>query len=91
MVSGDLSSSFDSNSATNLTFVAAVPHSTVDTSEFYKHISQAIPEPRRMMLLLTWCGSRALTERAPGDNSEDVNAGLAGERYEYFHVLSNQY
>lgn len=28
--------------------------------DFYKHISQDLPEPRRMRQLLTWCATRAL-------------------------------
>ena len=55
----------------------AVPHNEVKTEEFYKHISQYLPEPRRMMQLLTWCGARAVSEK-PSDQSDDVNAVLAG-------------
>lgn len=56
----------------------AVPHETVETAEFYKHISQDLPEPRRMKQLLTWCGARSLTER-PSDSGDTatVNATLA--------------
>ncbi|KAL9059906.1 MAG: hypothetical protein Q9162_000976 [Coniocarpon cinnabarinum] len=58
---------------------AAVPHHNVAVGEFYKHISNDIPEPRRMKQLLTWCGSRALIER-PGEPSKgDVNARLAAK------------
>ncbi|KAI9723817.1 MAG: hypothetical protein M1828_004067 [Chrysothrix sp. TS-e1954] len=56
----------------------AVPHNEVTTPEFYKHISMELPEPRRMKQLLTWCGSRALSER-PSAASSDTNAVLAGD------------
>lgn len=42
---------------------AAVPHTEVLAEEFYKHISADLLEPRRMRLLLGWCGDRALPER----------------------------
>ncbi|KAK5017476.1 hypothetical protein LTR60_001921 [Cryomyces antarcticus] len=54
----------------------AVPHAEVETSEFYKHISQDLPEPRRMKQLLTWCGTRALPEK-PSGSVPDTNAILA--------------
>lgn len=56
----------------------AVPHAEVETQDFYKHIEQSLPEPRRMKQLLTWCGSRALPEKPSGGNP-DTNAILAGE------------
>ncbi|KAJ9637770.1 hypothetical protein H2201_004205 [Coniosporium apollinis] len=54
----------------------AVPHAEVETQDFYKHIEQSLPEPRRMKQLLTWCGSRALPEKPSGGNP-DTNAILA--------------
>ena len=57
----------------------AVPHNEVMVSDFYKHISQDLPEPRRMKQLLTWCGARALPEKPP-NGSGDVDAILAGMR-----------
>lgn len=57
----------------------AVPHNEVRTEEFYKHISQDLHEPRRMMQLLTWCGARAVTDK-PSDQTGDVNAVLAGTK-----------
>ena len=56
----------------------ALPHENVETSEFYKHISPDTPEPRRMKQLLTWCGTRVLTERPSSTTNDDVNAVLAG-------------
>ncbi|CAD0089539.1 unnamed protein product [Aureobasidium mustum] len=44
----------------------AVPHSQVETNEFYKHISQDLVEPKRMRQLLLWCGHRALPEKSGG-------------------------
>lgn len=55
----------------------ALPHDDVDTSEFYKHIENGLPEPRRMRQLLTWCGTRALGEK-PQSTSKDYHAVFAG-------------
>lgn len=54
----------------------AVPHAEVETRDFYKHIEQTLPEPRRMKQLLTWCGARALPEK-PSGNVKDINAIMA--------------
>lgn len=62
-----------------INYAIALPHSEVETHEFYKYIEQSLPEPRRMKLLLTWCGSRALPEKPSGD-VKDVNAIMAGMR-----------
>lgn len=56
----------------------AVPHAEVETRDFYKHIEQTLPEPRRMKQLLTWCGARALPEK-PSGNVKDINAIMAGK------------
>jgi len=55
---------------------AALPHTDVDTKDFYKHIDPTLPEPHRMRHLLTWCGARALPEKVPGGN-RDPNEALA--------------
>ncbi|GAB7340375.1 hypothetical protein MBLNU457_6819t1 [Dothideomycetes sp. NU457] len=49
----------------------AVPHSEVNTMEFYKHISQDLTEPRRMRQLLVWCGNRALPPKPSGGLAPD--------------------
>ena len=57
----------------------ALPHDSVETADFYKHIeSEGLPEPRRMKQLLTWCGTRALGEKPPSVKGEDQHAVLAG-------------
>ncbi|TID18715.1 hypothetical protein E2P81_ATG05697 [Venturia nashicola] len=48
----------------------AVPHADVSITDFYKHIEQSLPEPRRMKQLLTWCGTRALPEKAHGGTGD---------------------
>ena len=48
------------NIADKTTINTALPHSEVPSSEFYKHISAELTEPRRMRCLLGWCGQRAL-------------------------------
>ncbi|KAF1957769.1 hypothetical protein CC80DRAFT_469728 [Byssothecium circinans] len=54
----------------------ALPHSEVEVRDFYKYIEQSLPEPRRMKQLMTWCGSRALSEKPSGD-VRDSNAIMA--------------
>lgn len=54
----------------------AIPHREVEAREFYKHIAEDLPEPRRMKQLLMWCGERAMPERRRGKgNSEAVLSG----------------
>ncbi|KAL2867278.1 Mis12-Mtw1 family protein [Aspergillus lucknowensis] len=56
----------------------ALPHTKVDTAEFYKHIaSDGLPEPRRMRQLLIWCATRAMGDKPSGSRSEDESARLA--------------
>ncbi|QSZ33088.1 hypothetical protein DSL72_002673 [Monilinia vaccinii-corymbosi] len=55
---------------------SAIPHKEVETSQFYKHIEDALPEPRRMKQLLTWTGERALPEK-PAHGDPDSGAKLA--------------
>ncbi|KAK3070000.1 hypothetical protein LTR53_011193 [Teratosphaeriaceae sp. CCFEE 6253] len=53
----------------------ALPHTEVPATEFFKHISADLTEPRRMRLLLGWCGTRALPPKpeAPKDGSAALN------------------
>ncbi|KAG5945256.1 hypothetical protein E4U60_005375 [Claviceps pazoutovae] len=56
----------------------AIPHREVEAREFYKHIAEDLPEPRRMKQLLMWCGERAMPERRRGKgNSEAVLSARA--------------
>ncbi|PKY08457.1 hypothetical protein P168DRAFT_314552 [Aspergillus campestris IBT 28561] len=56
----------------------ALPHREVDTADFFKHIaSDGLPEPRRMRQLLTWCATRALSDKPTGSGAEDASARLA--------------
>ncbi|KAB8346031.1 hypothetical protein FH972_023083 [Carpinus fangiana] len=57
---------------------SAMPHGEVKTEEFYKHINQDLPEPTRMRQLLTWCGTRALSELPKSRASGHFNAIRAG-------------
>lgn len=55
---------------------AAIPHSEVSASAFYKHIEADLLEPRRMKQLLIWCGERALSAKPRGTaNSGAVLGG----------------
>lgn len=69
----------------------AMPHSEVQTEDFYKHINQDLPEPRRMQQLLSWCGTRALPPKPAGGIGE-INAVQAGthvwKRYSRKDVLT---
>jgi len=64
----------------------ALPHADVETADFYKHIEQSLPEPRRMKQLLTWCGTRALPEKMAGGG--DANAVLAADAGESSNLAS---
>jgi len=57
---------------------AALPHAEVDAVDFYKHISQDLPEPRRMRQLLTWCATRAMHPSGPADveEAQDIRSGM---------------
>jgi hypothetical protein len=62
---------------------SAVPHSDVEVRDFYKHIEDGLPEPKRMRQLLTWCGTRVLPEKAKGTGN--MNEDLAVDAGMYFH------
>ncbi|RMY84469.1 hypothetical protein D0862_11415 [Hortaea werneckii] len=53
----------------------ALPHAEVSSEEFFKHISADLTEPRRMRVLLGWCGTRALPPKpeAPKQSTPDAN------------------
>lgn len=62
---------------------SALPHSEVQTAEFYKHIeAEGLTEPRRMKQLLTWAGERALGDRPSHMGDPDSAASLAGKMSE---------
>ncbi|QIW96490.1 hypothetical protein AMS68_002008 [Peltaster fructicola] len=56
----------------------AQPHAEVRTSEFYTMITPDLTEPRRMRLLLGWCGDRALPKKpkAPSSSSKEASEEL---------------
>ena len=69
----------------------ALPHAKVEVRDFYKHIeSESLPEPKRMRQLLTWCATRALSEKQMGAAFEDVSAIQAGKLFsgEYYVELT---
>ncbi|KAJ2497678.1 hypothetical protein GGH96_004917 [Coemansia sp. RSA 1972] len=39
----------------------AIPHDSVSTCDFYRHISPELPEPVRLRQLLAWCARRTVT------------------------------
>lgn len=59
----------------NVIHVVALPHAEVPVTEFFKHISPDLTEPRRMRCLLGWCGTRALPPKpeAPKENTAAAN------------------
>ena len=69
----------------------AVPHNEVDTADFFKHISQDLPEPRRMKQLLTWCGARSLSEKSSEQSSEAnaLPAGMFGPQKTLKHTTTD--
>ncbi|KAK4224878.1 Mis12-Mtw1 protein family-domain-containing protein [Podospora fimiseda] len=61
----------------------ALPHKTVDPSEFWKYISaEGLSEPRRMKQLLIWCGERALSAKPRGNSAggSKGNSAVLGAR-----------
>jgi kinetochore protein Mis13/DSN1 len=46
-----------------------MPHSSVSSSLFYKHISPTLPEPIRAKHLLVWCAKRAEIQRSKNDTA----------------------
>jgi kinetochore protein Mis13/DSN1 len=74
----EICNSVDNSETNMLDEITAMPHSEVETKDFYKHIEDSIPEPRRMKQLLIWCGSRALPEKPSGESSD--TSMLAGKR-----------
>lgn len=40
----------------------SLPHPDIPASEFYKHISEELPDPVRMKQLLAWCARRSIDE-----------------------------
>lgn len=66
----------------------AVPHSDVETEEYYKHISQDLIEPKRMRQLLVWCGNRALPQKPGGQLAPAETAAIhAGKCLHPFPLL----
>jgi kinetochore protein Mis13/DSN1 len=68
----------------------AVPHADVDSRDFYKHIEQSLPEPRRMKQLLTWNGTRALPEKVNGGSGDaDEMFAVEGARHMMEELLKD--
>jgi kinetochore protein Mis13/DSN1 len=69
---------------------AAVPHADVDSRDFYKHIEQSLPEPRRMKQLLTWNGTRMLPEKVNGGSGDaDEMFAVEGARHMMEELLKD--
>lgn len=62
--------------ANSTTYATALPHAEVPATEFYKHISADITEPRRMRSLLGWCGTRLLPSK-PHPPPRDTASALS--------------
>jgi kinetochore protein Mis13/DSN1 len=68
----------------------AVPHADVDSRDFYKHIEQSLPEPRRMKQLLTWNGTRALPAKVNGGSGDaDEMFAVEGARHMMEELLKD--
>jgi kinetochore protein Mis13/DSN1 len=76
--------------ANNFLDDVAVPHADVDSREFYKHIEQSLPEPRRMKQLLTWNGTRALPAKVNGGSGDaDEMFAVEGARHMMEELLKD--
>ena len=71
----DLSSA-QNESADETIVNLALPHEEVSTSEFFKHISAEMTEPRRMRCLLGWCGTRKLPPKPEAPTETSAAASL---------------
>ncbi|KAG4303628.1 hypothetical protein PCANB_000040 [Pneumocystis canis] len=52
----------------------ALPHPSISHENFFKHISEDLPEPMRMKQLLIWCAKRALDEQKENGTCKDTHA-----------------
>lgn len=68
-------------------FALALPHAEVPTSEFFKHISADLTEPRRMRCLLGWCGTRSLPSKPPPPDQNSSSAKLEFQALQAGKVL----
>lgn len=65
----------------------ALPHPEVPTSEFYKHISADLTEPRRMRCLLGWCSNRALPPKPSAPTSRGPEAQMEFQALQAARVI----
>lgn len=65
----------------------ALPHPEVPASEFYKHISADLTEPRRMRCLLGWCSNRALPPKPSAPISRTPEAQLEFQALQAARVI----
>ncbi|GAB7365619.1 hypothetical protein MBLNU230_g6687t1 [Neophaeotheca triangularis] len=66
---------------------SALPHPEVPTSEFYKHISADLTEPRRMRCLLGWCSNRALPPKPSAPTSRGPEAQMEFQALQAARVI----
>jgi kinetochore protein Mis13/DSN1 len=87
---GDGATEFTEQNANDFLNIAAVPHADVDSRDFYKHIEQSLPEPRRMKQLLTWNGTRMLPEKVNGGSGDaDEMFAVEGARHMMEELLKD--
>jgi kinetochore protein Mis13/DSN1 len=87
---GDDTTEFTEQNANAFWNNAAVPHADVDSRDFYKHIEQSLPEPRRMKQLLTWNGTRMLPEKINGGSGDaDEMFAVEGARHMMEELLKD--
>ncbi|KAL9534580.1 Kinetochore protein [Sphaerulina musiva] len=70
--------------------VTALPHAEVPATEFYKHISADITEPRRMRALLGWCGTRLLPAKPHPPTQSTPAAMLEFQAQQAAHVIQEE-
>ncbi|KAK9450074.1 Mis12-Mtw1 protein family-domain-containing protein [Limtongia smithiae] len=57
--------------------LVAVPHSDIETAEFYKHLDSDLPDPHRMKQLLVWCANRSMAHMKQADKKKQPAASIA--------------
>ncbi|KAK4506921.1 hypothetical protein PRZ48_000654 [Zasmidium cellare] len=68
----------------------ALPHGEVPTSEFFKHISADLTEPRRMRCLLGWCGTRSLPPKPPPPDQNSSASKLEFQALQAAHIIQEE-
>ncbi|EME50018.1 hypothetical protein DOTSEDRAFT_68768 [Dothistroma septosporum NZE10] len=68
----------------------ALPHAEVPSSEFFKHISADLTEPRRMRCLLGWCGTRSLPHKPNPQQDSSTQVDIELQAAQTAHAVEEE-